>query len=223
MTVALRLLTIAPCRISDGATLTINNSTVSGNRGRAGGINIVDSEISLTNSTVFGNSAFYGAGIEASGSSTVTLVNSIVAGNYAPYGYGTDLAVFPGSSLTATGNNLLGDSSKTSDRAFYGVGPSAANIIATSDGNTPTPIANIARPLANNGGRTQTHALVAGSPAIDAGNNAACAAPPIDNLDQRLRRRPIGTSCDIGSFEFEPETTFFVIPLPNGKSVVFGL
>ena len=43
--------------------------------------------------------------------------------------------------------------------------------------------------------------------------------------DQRDIDRPLGAECDIGAFEGEldPEITFFVIPLPNGKSVIFGL
>jgi hypothetical protein len=64
--------------------------------------------------------------------------------------------------------------------------------------------------LANNGGNSQTHALLDGSPAIDAGDNAACAAPPVNNVDQRGQPRHIaladgngdGTiTCDIGAFE----------------------
>ena len=184
--------------------------------------------MTLNNSTVSANRAFtdFGAGLVggaiAAVSSVVTLVNSAITGNSSPY-Y-AELS-FLYSTLIATGNNLLGDSSKTSAEAFYGVSPSNANIIATSDGNRPTPITGILAPLANNGGRTQTHALVAGSPAVDAGNNAACAADPINNLDQRLEPRPLGSACDIGAFEGEldPEITFFVIPLPNGKSVIFGL
>jgi len=61
-------------------------------------------------------------------------------------------------------------------------------------------------PLANNGGSTQTHALLTGSPAIDAGNAGGCT----DNLgvvlktDQRGFHRPIGLHCDIGAVEVGP-------------------
>lgn len=51
--------------------------------------------------------------------------------------------------------------------------------------------------LAGNGGPTQTHALLAGSPAIDAGNNAVCAA-----TDQRGVARD--AACDVGAYEFVP-------------------
>jgi len=52
-------------------------------------------------------------------------------------------------------------------------------------------------PLQNNGGQTQTHALLTGSPAIDAGTNTGC-----PTTDQRGIARPQGATCDIGAFEF---------------------
>ncbi|MEP6896755.1 MAG: choice-of-anchor Q domain-containing protein, partial [Chloroflexota bacterium] len=51
-------------------------------------------------------------------------------------------------------------------------------------------------PLVDNGGPTLTHALLPGSPAIDAGDDAACSA-----VDQRGIARPQGAHCDIGSYE----------------------
>ena len=56
-------------------------------------------------------------------------------------------------------------------------------------------------PLQNNGGPTQTMARGAGSAARDAANDAICAAPPVDNLDQRGIARPQGPHCDIGAVE----------------------
>jgi hypothetical protein len=53
--------------------------------------------------------------------------------------------------------------------------------------------------LADNGGPTQTHALLAGSPAIDAAEDTVCPA-----TDQRGVTRPQGAGCDVGSYEFEP-------------------
>lgn len=46
-----------------------------------------------------------------------------------------------------------------------------------------------------------TFALLPGSPAIDTGNSAACAAAPVNNLDQRGVVRPQGGGCDLGAFE----------------------
>ncbi len=58
--------------------------------------------------------------------------------------------------------------------------------------------------LANNGGPTQTIALQAGSPAINTGNETVCAAPPVNNLDQRGFIRPgfDATNCSIGAYEY---------------------
>ena len=50
-------------------------------------------------------------------------------------------------------------------------------------------------PLQNNGGPTETHALLPDSPAIDAGADTACPA-----ADQRGVARPLGSACDIGAF-----------------------
>lgn len=57
-------------------------------------------------------------------------------------------------------------------------------------------------PLADNGGSTLTHALLEGSPAIDAGNGIACQAAPVDGVDQRGVSRTAGLNCDIGAYEY---------------------
>src|SRR5207249_4482661 len=82
-------------------------------------------------------------------------------------------------------------------------------------------------PLNDNGGSTLTMALFAGSPAIDAGDNAACAASPVNGVDQRVVWRPIDGNgdgiavCDIGAYEspdvshlgtFTPAPTFTSTP-----------
>ena len=56
-------------------------------------------------------------------------------------------------------------------------------------------------PLANNGGNTQTLALQVGSAAIDNGNDAICAAAPLNYLDQRGVTRFNGLRCDVGAYE----------------------
>lgn len=80
--------------------------------------------------------------------------------------------------------------------------------------------------LADNGGFTETHAPIPGSGLIGAGLLSACSAAPVNGVDQR--GEPRGTSsCFIGSVEgvvVPPDpTSFFVIPLANGKSVVISL
>ena len=105
----------------------------------------------------------------ASGSS---LVNTLLATN-APGGNSSG-------ALTDLGHNLSSDGSC----AFTNVGSL----------NSTDPRLGL---LANNGGPTLTMALLPGSPAIDAGDNAS--APP---TDQRGIPRPVGAFADIGAYEF---------------------
>jgi len=79
--------------VDSGGTITLSNSTVSGNLGYVGaGIAIYGGKLTVANSTVSGNSASYnmgsggvGGGICASGGATVTLSNSVIAQNSATY------------------------------------------------------------------------------------------------------------------------------------------
>ena len=81
-------------------------------------------------------------------------------------------------------------------------------------------------PLANNGGPTQTFALLPGSPAIDAGNDAVCMAAVgapdygAGGFDQRGVTRPHGSHCDIGAFELDKFPIF--LPLVKALEICFG-
>jgi hypothetical protein len=77
-----------------------------------------------------------------------------------------------------------------------------SNLIMASAGRVTVPQDTISADpklgtLADNGGPTQTHALLAGSPAIDHGNDITG-----DGFDQRLFKRVVGPSADIGAVEF---------------------
>ena len=100
--------------------------------------------------------------------------------------------------------------------------------VAASDltGSAAFPLdAKVGIALGDNGGPTKTLALLAGSPAIDAGDAGACAllSPPAagpngaGNVDQRgtSRPQPAGEQCDIGAFEFGMAgLQFFPLPVP---------
>ena len=155
---------------------TLRNSTVSGNS--EVGIVVADGTMTLSNSTVAANTA----GIQAGGAVTLVLRNTIVAGNL----FG-DCAGSPVGSFVTVGDDYNLDSDGTcmlsgTDRS--GVDPRLA-------------------PLADNGGPTFTHGLLAGSPAINAGNPAApgSGGTACETTDQRGVGRPVGPRCDIGAFE----------------------
>jgi hypothetical protein len=80
-----------------------------------------------------------------------------------------------------------------------GTGSPITNTDGNQVGNVPpntSPIDSRLGPLADNGGPTRTHALLLGSPAIDAASTPIC-----PTTDQRGVLRPQGPACDIGSYE----------------------
>jgi len=85
-------------------------------------------------------------------------------------------------------------------------------------------------PLANNGGPTQTMALLAGSPAIGAGDTTTCEQAPINDLDQRgvPRNAALRRACDIGAYDTGAYSRVITAPLagslvlPNGSTLVLG-
>jgi hypothetical protein len=108
----------------------------------------------------------------AKGHSQVTLLGSILSGG---------LPNCSGTAVTDLGYNLTSDAS-------------CGLTQATSLTNT-NPMLNL---LANNGGPTQTMALLPTSPAINAGGSGTNGCP---TTDQRGVARPQGLACDIGAYE----------------------
>jgi CSLREA domain-containing protein len=176
-------------------TVTLNNSTLSENSAdkTGGGMYIIDSTATLNNSTIYGNYAgSLGGGLMIDG--TATLNNSIVAGNTAS-NRGDIFGSVSGKS------NLIGDP----DSAGNLVHDMDGNILGDGNGNA-LDISTVLAPLAFNGGLTQTHALVPGSPAIDAGDNTL--VDPGQTSDQRgapFDRIDSGGTVDIGAYEYESQ------------------
>src|SRR4051812_10653953 len=206
--------------------LTILSSTIMNNSaaGLGGGIfNTVSdpfgrlsSSLTLTNSTVSGNSAASGGGIDNSdefGGAQMTVTNSTIAFNSATNGGGgirqedgsdNNNGVIFSNSLVAkntapTAPDALGSFSASFTLVGKGTGSSITNTNGNKVGKV-TPNATAIDPklgaLALNGGPTRTHALLAGSPAIDAASATNCPA-----ADQRGVARPQGGGCDMGSYE----------------------
>src|SRR5205085_6569548 len=193
--------------ILNAGTLTITNSTLSGNSASGagavnlgGGISNANSAtLTITNSTLSGNSVSGGSTNQGGGicdcDGTTTSRNSIIAGNTA--------STSPDVSLTFTsqGHNFIGK--KDGSSGF-------------TNGNNGDQVGTVASPkdpklgaLANNGGPTQTYLLLPGSTAINAGDNCvfdnSCAPPLAAALttDQRGTgfSRKVGTTVDIGAVE----------------------
>jgi beta-glucanase (GH16 family) len=167
----------------------IVNSTISGNTATGwygGAIFHTDGVMDIVNSTIVGNIGPDGAaaaifvGTFTDASATINLANSIVANNQS---FGCFVGYFgPGAvALNSGGHNVASDDT--------------CNLVAAGDQPNTDPLVG---PLADNGGPTLTHALLAGSPAIDAGDGSACPA-----VDQRGVTRPQGAACDVGSYEAE--------------------
>lgn len=189
--------------ISNFGSLTVINSTLSGNSGGRGGGISNRGTATVFNSTLSGNSSingFSGGGGGIFNDGTLNLSNSIVAGNTSANPDRKE--IWSESFVTSGGYNLLGDSSKTTAQAFVNFSPLASDILATSDSLPAAALASILAFLANNGGATQTFALVAGSLAINAGSNALI--PAGVTTDQRGFARIVGGTVDIGAFEFVP-------------------
>ncbi|MDY6939088.1 MAG: choice-of-anchor Q domain-containing protein [Cyanobacteriota bacterium] len=201
--------------IGSQGDVTVTNSTVSGNRANRDGGGIIGTEVTLANSTVSGNRAnANGGGIYSAGGTienstitrnvaggngggifradgTIALRNSIIAGNTQGNGAASDVS---GDNINGDSNNILGSAAGNGSGSI-GTG---SDLVLDTSGLTIAEVLNAT--LGNNGGSTQTHAIVAGSPAIDASGGGATAS------DQR-GVAAVGTR-DIGAFEspFDPTT-----------------
>jgi uncharacterized repeat protein (TIGR01451 family) len=177
-------------QVSGGGIAYLRNCTFGGNEAKGsdddggGAMMIYSGAVTLVNCTVAGNrSATYGGGVSlhtSSGDPVLHLYNTIVAMNTA--------------TTAASGPDLYGDITSHDYNLIQDTTGATIGGVTTHD---LTGVAPGLGPLADNGGPTWTRALLTGSPAINAGNDAVC---PI--TDQRGIARPQGAHCDIGAYEF---------------------
>jgi uncharacterized repeat protein (TIGR02543 family) len=218
-------------------TLALDSSLVALNTAESGGgistglgpSKAAIGTIQLTNTTVSGNAAERGGGIERSTGNTLLRAVTI-AGNQAPRGSGilfngarTIYSVATGlimANLPAAQNCAL-----NSGTGAFGANDSlsvpGANLesgagchLRTSDLSSTDPLL---APLANNGGPTQTRALLPGSPGVDKYTGADC-----PSTDQRAYKRPAGLACDIGAFEQSSVRDVKVDSPPRPLQTVIG-
>jgi CSLREA domain-containing protein len=187
---------------------TVTGSTFQNNRANNSGGAIFNSggHLTVVNSTFQGNSSNYGGAIYTDNIGTVstTIINSTISGNTAST-IGGGIYIFGATSLANTilannsGGNCAGNDPVDNGHNLQFPG---LDCVATIPFGNP-----MLGPLQDNGGQTDTMALLTGSAAIDTGDNAICSAAPVNNLDQRGLPRPVdggtnrGAVCDIGAFE----------------------
>ncbi|MCW5783054.1 MAG: tandem-95 repeat protein [Nitrospirales bacterium] len=171
---------------ADGGSLT--NVTISGNTAvnEGGGI-WTENPITIMNSTIAFNTAPIGGGVYDKDGMEITLTNSILHNPGSPNSYGT--LISGGTNIDSDGTAGLGD---------------------PLDGQDP-----ILGGLADNGGPTWTHALLAGSPALNAGTTSGAPA-----VDQRGLTRDAAP--DIGAYEYKSSAFVskneFMVNAPSGDN-----
>lgn len=217
----------------DAATLTIINSTLSGNTGGNGGGSFNSGTLSVVNSTVSGNMASEGGAIYNSGAGALTITNSTFSSNTAGGG-GVSLnlgtlqvanSTFSGNSASfaggffnlgtlqientilkagASGVNIYSNGASGVTSLGFNISSDNGNGFLTGPGDQ-VDTDPLLGPLQNNGGSTLTHALLPGSPAIDMGDPNFTPPPFFDQRGSAFDRVVSGR-IDIGSFEVQTQT-----------------
>jgi fibronectin-binding autotransporter adhesin len=189
---------------STGALMVIN-STLALNSAPTGGAVVSSGSMTLVNVTIADNvgviansAAAQGGGLDVAPGGLVALYNTIIAQNTTGTGAlapANDIAVAPGGAVSpASANNLIGTGGSG---GLLGGGSTANQVGVANPGLAPA--------IAFSGGPTQTLALVAGSPAIDAGTSSipGVVVPATD--ERGALRGPAGldagSTVDIGAYE----------------------
>jgi hypothetical protein len=211
--------------------MTITNTTVSGNTAEepGGGIAVYSDGNStlISHSTITGNSASYGGGVFLGGDGgDAVLEHNIIDGNVAigneqPQPAATEPTVDDvGAAIHVRApreqQNLevpqALDSVTLTNNLVNG---SIAGVVTDGGGNLFELPANLG-PLADNGGPTQTHNLLAGSAALDAGDPAFAGDPA---TDQRGLPRVSNARIDIGAVEVQVQTPVVPPVVPPAQPV----
>jgi CSLREA domain-containing protein len=186
-----------------GSTFLDNRALGTASNGNGGGI-LNQGDLDISNSTFTNNSAFIGGGLFNNPGKSILLKHCTLSGNQAS-AQGAGLYNYTDATLSFA-NTIIANSLSGTDCANYGsIGVNSHNLV--EDGTCSVNAVGFLSgdpalaALGDNGGPTLTHALMAGSPAIDAADPDYCAP-----TDQRGMPRPQGAICDIGAFEFSTYT-----------------
>ena len=203
-----------------GAVANLVACSIANNIATYGGAGVYNGlgTLKLIDSTVSGNTSNqFAGGIYSFNATSTTLINSTVTNNRSTNGNGGGLQNSGGVLLrnSIVAGNFIGATGTTSDDVRDLVSSASAfNLIGSCNGCGLTNGSNNNQvgvsapglgPLASNGGATQTHALLLGSPAINAGSNALAVDQNGNPLmtDQRGAgfSRIVNGTVDIGAFE----------------------
>lgn len=197
----------------NAGTATVSNSTFSGNTalGAAAILNVTNATLTIVNSTFSGNQGTSGPGALESGG-TMHLSNTTFANNAAGTASGAGAIQVDSGALTAKGT-LIAKGSLGSNCIYqvavtsqgYNLSDDTSCSSGFSDANdlNDTPAGLDSGGLKDNGGPTQTVALLANSASFDAIPTASCTDVDGNTLttDQRGTTRPQQGGCDIGAYE----------------------
>jgi hypothetical protein len=194
--------------LTNFGNLNLEASTVVFNWASFNGGGLYNSgQAKILNTTMSGNIADQdGAAIYNSASASLRLASNTLANNSADRDGG---GIFEGGGESELRNTILSGNTAgaTGGNCRGSFDPVANTLVSSNDcGLTGTLI--VADPLLgdlqDNGGPTQTHALAADSPAIDAVPIVECTdfAGVALTRDQRGMTRPVGIACDIGAYEY---------------------
>ena len=214
--------------------LTIRDSTISGNSADyGGGISNVAGGVTISNSTISGNLAgVLGGGVYNSAAFTelrsgfLRVTNSTISGNSVTGSngggiYNNSCAGFQHCSYLTLGSTIL--NAGASGGTIFNNGRVTSlgyNLASDAGGGVLTGLGDqintdpLLGPLQDNGGSTFTHALLPGSPAIDAGDPSFTPSPFFDQRGPSFYRVRNGR-IDIGSFEVQAGSTPTPTPRPS--------
>lgn len=219
--------------ITNYGSMKITNSTLTGNSAYEGGAIYHDAEmddsLALQNCTLSGNTSNYYGGALSNDRGLARLDSCTITANTAPGGRGGGVYSLSSSAARTEVRNSIIAGNVGTDVDFGG---GATNTFVSKgynvvgDGNAMNTFAQVGDQrdisgtalklgaLANNGGPTRTHALLAGSPALNRGNTNL-------TTDQRGIVRPQGSADDVGAFEADVSNaapTLVRLTAPNGFS-----
>src|SRR6476620_2129384 len=198
--------------IINGGTMTIQDSTISGNTAHGGdlqggdGGGISGNNNTITNSTITGNSALRGGGVAGGGNiaQTTFSTNSAIRDGGAIY---LTSALELGNTILkagVSGANIFNNGGSLITHGYNGCSDDGSGFLnGPGDQINTDPMLG---PLQDNGGPTFTHALLPGSPAIDAGDPNFTPPPDYDQRGPGFVRVFNGR-IDVGSFEVQPTPT----------------